>query len=98
RQRHQDALDPAAGLQPEERAAVVQQVELDVPAAAEQLEPPLPLRVRQRLAAADDRQVRVQERLAGVADKGERLFEIALDVIEEDAADAARLVAVRQKE
>src|SRR5215831_17882369 len=37
RQRHQDRLDIAAGLQAEHRAAVVEQVELDVAAAADEL-------------------------------------------------------------
>ena len=37
RQRHQDRLDVAAGHQPELGAAVVQQVELDIAAAAHEL-------------------------------------------------------------
>ena len=38
RQAHQDGVDVAAGLEPEQGAAVVDEVELDVPAAAEFLE------------------------------------------------------------
>src|SRR6266481_5683862 len=41
RQRHQDRLDVAAGLQTEHRPAVVKQVELDVAAAADELMAPL---------------------------------------------------------
>ena len=36
--------------------------------------------------------------VAGVADEREQGVEIPLQVVEEDAADAARLVAVRQEE
>ena len=36
-QRHQDRLDIAAGLEAEQGAAVVEQVELDIAAAADQL-------------------------------------------------------------
>ena len=52
RQAHEHALDPGVGLQPEQRAPVVHQVELDVPAPPRELEPPLALAVGQRPAAA----------------------------------------------
>jgi hypothetical protein len=41
RQRHQDRLDIAAGLEPELGAAVVEQVEFDIAAAADELMAPL---------------------------------------------------------
>jgi hypothetical protein len=41
RPRHQDRLDIAAGLQTERRAAVVEQVELDIAAATNELMAPL---------------------------------------------------------
>src|SRR6266851_2062924 len=40
-QGHQNGLDTARGLQPEERTAIVEQIELDISAAAKELEPPL---------------------------------------------------------
>src|SRR5439155_3054548 len=50
------------------------------------------------LAALGDRQVRLEEMLAAVADEGKQGIDIALEVVEEDATDAARLAAVRQVE
>src|SRR5579885_2271187 len=98
RQRHQDRLGAAARLQAEQRAAVADQVEFDVPAAAELLEGPLPRGVRLLLAALRDRQVGFEEMVAAVLHEGEERFQVPLQIVEEDAADAARLVPVRQEE
>src|SRR5207248_5985628 len=87
-----------ARLQAEQRAAVVDQVELDVAAAAVLLERLLLRRVRLRLAPPGDRQVGVEEVVAAVAHEGEQPAEVALEAVEEDAADAARLAAVWQVE
>src|SRR6185436_9066977 len=86
RQRHQDRFGAAARLQAEQRAAVVDKVELDVAAAAELLEGPLLQREGFALAALGDWQVRLQKVVAAVADKGEESIDIALEVVEEDAA------------
>ena len=94
RQRHQDRFDPARRLEAEDRAAVVDQVELHVAAAAILLPGSLPLAVRQILPPPEDRQVRRQEAVAGIADEGED----AVEIVEEDAADAAGLLAMRQVE
>jgi hypothetical protein len=99
RHRHQDALGAAARLQAEQRAAVVHEVELDVAAAPVGLEVALALAVRGVAAAPDDRQVRRQEGVADRAHQREARVEAALgEVVEEDAADAARLVAVLEEE
>src|SRR5262249_50720222 len=98
RQRHQDRLDSPTRLQSEHRSAIVHQVELDVPAAPVFLKFLLSLRVRLVLAAADDGRIRLQKGVAGVAHEVERPVQIALQIIEENAADAACLVAVWQVE
>ena len=99
REAHQHALDPRVGLQPEQRAAVVHQVELDVAAPPDELEPPLPLAVRQAPPALDDRPVRRGQHAAHVRPQT-RASRVEVEpavagaqVVEEDAADAAPLVA-----
>ena len=72
RQRHQDGFRIAAGHQTELGAAVVDQVEFDVAAAALELPGALGLSVRLVAAPLDDRQVGVEERLAAVLDERER--------------------------
>src|SRR5262249_21315781 len=98
RQRHENRFYPAPGLEAEQRAAVVNQVEFDVAAAAEFLKLPLAVAECLVLAPAGDRQVGVEEAGAAVADERERPFRVAFQVVEENSADAARLVAVLQKE
>ena len=91
----QDRLGAPAGLQPEQRAAVVDQIELDVAAAAIRLEFPLALAVGQRPPPFDDRRVGGEEVVADRLRQCERELEVALGkIIEEDSADAARLGAV----
>src|SRR5690606_12669268 len=97
-QAHQDRLGAAAALQPEVGASVVDQVELDVAAAPVQLELALPLAPGRVLAAFDDRQVGIEETVADRAQIAEILFEVPLQVVEEQAADATRLVAVPEVE
>ncbi len=99
RHRHQDALGPAARLQAEMRAAVPDQVELDIAAAPVGLERALRLAVRHRLAPLHDRQVGRQERIADRTRHRERGLDVGFaDVVEEHAADAARLLAMLQEE
>src|SRR5687768_1487836 len=96
RQRHQDRFGAAAGLQAEEGAAVVDQVELDVAAAAVGLEAALALAEREVFPSLQKRHVGFEEMVA------DRLRQIEggglRQVVEEDAADAAGLVAVAQVE
>src|SRR5262249_17326275 len=77
RQRHQDRLGPAARLEAEQRAAVVDQVELNVAAATELLEGPLLWRERLALAALGDRQIRLQEVIATFTDESEQSGEVS---------------------
>src|SRR5258708_3595067 len=95
RQAHQDRLDIAAGLEAEQGAAIVEQVELDIAAAAHQL----------RLAfgggpglvhvPADQARIDLEEGGTHLADEGEIALPVAgVEIVEEDAADAARLAAM----
>src|SRR5690606_15906383 len=103
-----------ARLEAEQRAAVVDEVELDVAAAPQPLPGELALAARCAAAPGDERQVRLGDRAE--AARGERqvgLPERAAgnsgrarrrglarrrELVEEDAADAARLAAVREVE
>src|ERR1700724_4651508 len=99
RQRHQDRLGAASGLQAQEGAAVVEEVELDVTAAAIELELALAIAERRAAAALDDRQVRGQVGVAHPADELEAAREAPLrQVVEEEAADAAGLSTVPEVE
>src|SRR6185295_8941732 len=98
-QRHQNRLDIAAGLQAEQRAAVVQQVEFDVAAAADQLMLALLRGPRPVHALAHDARIGGEHRAPDGLGEGEVLFPVAaVDIVVEDAAGAARLVAVWQEE
>src|SRR6185436_20888590 len=96
RQRHQDRLGAAARLQAEQRAAVVDEVELDVAPAAIRLEGALALAEGMLPALLDDRRIGGQEM---VADRPREIEGAVIgNVVEEDAADAARLVAMLEVE
>src|SRR5690606_5308853 len=98
RQGHQDGLRIAAGLQAEGGAAIIEQVELHIAAAATELVLALLLRPVMVHVAADDLGIDIAKRPADVLGEGEVLFPVAFQPVIEDAADAARLVAVRQEE
>ena len=84
---------------PNRRAAVADEVELDVAAAPVGLEVALALAVGRVAAALHDRQVGRQEGIADGAHHREAALEAEFgEVVEEDAADAARLVAVLEEE
>src|SRR3546814_12833887 len=85
-----DRLDVAAGLQAEQRAAVMQQVELDVAAAPNQLVASLRLGPAIVHVPLDEARVDVEECLSDVAGEGEVGLEAAVEIVVEDAADAAR--------
>src|SRR5690606_1664572 len=97
-QAHQDRLGPATALQAEQRAAVVDQVELDVAAAAVELELALALAIGGVLATLHDRQVGIEEAVADRAQVGEVALEVFVQVVEEQATHAAGLVAVLEEE
>src|SRR5690606_16101389 len=89
----------SARLQAEQRAAVVDEVELDVAAAPVQLELALAFAEGRRPAPFDDRQVGVEERIADAAREREAALEAAVvEIVEEQAADAARFVAMLEEE
>src|SRR5215470_17284204 len=99
RHRRQDRIDVAAGLQPEGGAAVVEQVELDITTAPDQLLLALGRAPRRCEIAPDQCGIDLQEGAADILSEGEVGLPVAgIMVIVEDAADAARLLAMRQKE
>src|SRR5690606_7925429 len=99
RQGHQDRLRPAARLQAEQRATVIEQVELDVTPAAIQLELPFPIAEGLLVAGFHDREVGRQETISRSAEEVERTFEAELvQVIEENAADTAGFATMLQIE
>src|SRR5262245_40375246 len=85
RERHEDRFRAAAGLETEERAAVPDQIELHVAAAAVELEIALALAVRHVFAAPQDRQVGGQEMIADAPQQREAALESPLvQIVEED--------------
>src|SRR5262249_606238 len=97
RHRHQDRLGAAARLQAEERRGVVHKVDLAVAPAGVELEASLPFADRRPFPSLHDRKIGGQKGVAHRAHEPERKIEVALgEVVEEDAADAARLVAMLQ--
>src|SRR5690606_17324385 len=92
----EDRLDVAAGLEAKGGAAVVEEVELDVAAAADELLVAIGGGPWGGEVAADDGGVGVDKGGSDVAREGEVGVPVArVVVVVEDAADAARLVAVR---
>ena len=85
-------------LQAEDRAAVVEQVEFDVAAAADQLLLALGLAPGRREILSHQSGIDAQEGAADVLREGEGLVPVGFQIIVEDAADAARLVAVLEEE
>src|SRR6266571_3215532 len=99
RERHQYRLRAASGLQSEERPAVVDEVELDVAAAAVGLEVPLALAVGKAPPPLENRKVSRQKMLADAAREIETEVEpFLVQVVEENPADTARLAAVLEVE
>jgi len=99
RQRHQDGFGASARLQAEQGAAVEYQVEFDVAAAPVGLEVALALAVGQILAPLQNRQIGAKEGVAHAFRHAESVVEAAFgEIVEEHAADAARFVAVPEKE
>src|SRR5262249_32202289 len=89
----------AAGLQPEDRATVVEQVELHVAASADELLFAVRLGPRRKHVAADDLRIDAQEGAADALREGEVSLPVSrVEIVVEDAADAAHLLAVGQIE
>src|SRR5262245_19339160 len=98
RQRHEDRLGAPARLEAEDGAAIVNQIEFHVAAAAELLETALLVGVGFVSPLFGDRQVSGQKIVAAILHEREERLKVAFEIIEEDAADAARLLAMRQEE
>src|SRR3954463_12709696 len=95
RQRRQDRVDIAAGLESENRAAVVEQVELDIASAPDQLLLAVFGRPCRREIATHDVRIGLQEGVADGVGEGEIGAPITAVVpVVENAADAARLFPV----
>src|SRR5690242_18153779 len=95
RHRRQDRLDITAGAQTENGAAVVEQVELDIAAAAHELFLALGLGPRRCKISLYQHRIDLAQRAADLLRKGEVGLPIARVVpVVKDSADAARLVAV----
>src|SRR5271165_7242934 len=110
RQRHQDRFDSSAALQSEKGPPVVDEVELDVAPAAQELKAASPLAERFESVAFHDRHVRLDERIARVVHECVQLVKrtgrtvcgalvrlaeaVLIEIIVEDAADPARLTAM----
>src|SRR5690606_6314550 len=85
--------------QAEHGAAVIHQVEFDIATAAQQLELALALAVGGGLAALDNGQVGAEERVAHRLHEPRTAAETAVaEVVVEQPADAARFVAMLEKE
>src|SRR6266705_3233731 len=98
-QGHQYRLGAAGRLQAEQRAAIINEIELHIAAAAIGLEIPLALAVRKTFPALDNRKIGWKKMVADAASKLEARIETALvQIIEENPADAARLAAVLEIE
>src|SRR5881396_2648059 len=98
-QGHQYRFGAAGRLQAEQRAAIINEIELDIAAAAIGLEIPLALAVRKTFPALDNGKIGLKKMVADAASKLEARIETALvQIIEENPADAARLAAVLEIE
>src|ERR1700755_174681 len=99
RHRRQDRIDIAAGLQSEDGAAIIQQVELDVTSAPDQLLFAVGGGPGRAEIAPDDFRIDLQETAADILGKGKVGVPVAAVMpVVEDAADAARFLTVRQIE
>src|SRR5271165_3600102 len=97
--------DVAPGLQAEDRTAIIEEIELDITASADELFLTFACAPRPRCVQPNDLGIDRDEALGDVADEGEVVVEGriagvagAVEMVEEDAADPARLVTVLQEE
>src|SRR5579871_530347 len=99
RQRHQYGFDATAGLQAEERAAVIHEIELDVATATVELKLALALAIGRGGTARHDGRVGVEKAIAHRLQQGKAALESSLiEIIEKQPPDAALLIAVPQSE
>src|SRR5213078_1277299 len=94
-QGHQYRLSAAGRLQAEQRAAIIDEIELHIAAAAIGLEVSLTLAVRKIFPALDDGKIGREKMIADGASELETRIETSLgQIVEENPSDAARLAAV----
>src|SRR5438477_5247058 len=99
RQRHQDGVHISPCLEAEPRAAVVEQIELGVAPAADELMLPLIVRPLPVHAPPHNLRINFEESETHVAHEGEIGIPVAArKPVEEDSAGAARFAPVRQEE
>src|SRR5690625_2514864 len=98
-QAHQNGIHIMAGLQPESRATIPDEVEFRIAPTLEELMRAVLLGPFLPHAPAGDRQERIEERPADILGEGEIILPIrGAEIIIEDAADAAGLIAVADHE
>src|SRR5579871_1076944 len=94
RHRRQDRVDIAAGLEAEHRATIVEQVEFDIAAAADQLLLAVFGRPWRIEIPSHQRGINLQELASDILRKAEVVLPVSgVVIIVEDAADAARFLA-----
>src|SRR5207244_1854216 len=98
RHRHQHRLDAPLGLEAEQRAAVVDQVELDVAPAPQALPVALVGPPGLVAVALGNRDPGLREHPADIADQSEQALEVGPLIVEEHTADTARLLAMAKEE
>src|SRR5512144_427715 len=96
--RGQDRLDIAAGAQPEDRAAIVEQVEFHIAAAPDQLLLALGVCPRLRKVFPHQGWIDAQESAADILREGEGFVPVGFQIVVEDAADSAWLITVLEEE
>src|SRR5580704_5544690 len=98
RQRRQDRIDIAAGAQPEDCAAVIEQIELDIAATAHKLFLALGFCPWFCKILPHEIGIDIKKCETDVLGEGKSSVPIALKIIVKDTADAAHLAAVFQVE
>src|SRR5260370_42393231 len=93
RQANEDRLDASHGLECEQGAAVIEQIELDITATAPELPSALGVAVGLAHVTLEDRAVGRKKMIAGVAHERKHFPQPIGEVVKEDAADPACLTA-----
>src|SRR6267142_693359 len=96
RKAHENRLGSSASFQSKDRPAIIEEVELDIPAAPVELIFAFAVSVGQVHPPLCDWQIRVQERVTDVTNKREGLVGITLDIVEENPANTSHFTAMFQ--
>src|SRR5262249_20806539 len=98
RKTHQNRFRSAARFESKDRPTIVEKIEFDVAASTIQLILTLAFTVRLIHSSSCDWKVCVQKSVPHIVNEGEVLFTLSLQVIEENAPDAAHLAAMLECE